>query len=377
MRERASTQDTPQQIAGNGHLTGNDEGSSELPLGRALAEPTIHPAIHRAFGALERSGARWALLRGESELASTSGDVDLLVARSDLPRVRDALAPLGYASLRAFGHGPHRFFVTYDEESDSWIKLDAVTELAYGRWHELETGAAADCLSRRRYVGLLALLARDDAFWTLLLHCMLDRGSFSVAQRERLLELADEASSAGPFAGAVEPVLPSRWRAEDLLGRVRAGDWTTLAGVAPELHASWLGRQAAGTRLRAVRNRALRRAGRTPLLRNRGLVVLVDPVDSRLAAEVGDRFFLPHRLVRAGESPAAAARSLAIARWHSAWGRLAVLERPTSGGVQPLLDRLLRSADLALGVDRTAARDRTDVATPLIWRSYARRRAGE
>lgn len=377
MRERASTPAVPQQIVGHGHLSGNDDWSSELPLSRALSSPAIHPAIHRALGALERSGACWALLRGESELASPSGDVDLLVARSDVPRLRDALAPLGFALLRAYGHGPHRFFVTYDGKSESWIKLDVVTELAYGRWHELATGAAADCLSRRRYVGPLALLARDDAFWTLLLHCMLDRASFSIAQRERLLELADEASSAGPFAAAVDHVLPSRWRTEDLLGRVRAGDWTTLAGVAPEVRATWLRRQPAGTRLRAVRNRVLRRAGKAPILRDRGLVVLVDPVDSRVAAEVGRRFFLPHRLVRAGESPAAAARSLAIARWHSAWGRLAVLERPPSGGVQPLLERLLRSADLALGVDRTAARDRTDVATPLIWRSYARRRAGE
>ena len=80
MRDRASTQDVPQQIVGHGHLSGNDDWSSELPLSRALSSPAIHPAIHRALGALERSGACWALLRGESELASTSGDVDLLVA---------------------------------------------------------------------------------------------------------------------------------------------------------------------------------------------------------------------------------------------------------------------------------------------------------
>jgi hypothetical protein len=366
MLDRASTQDLPADILG-----------SERQVGPVLDGPAIHPAIDRAFDALERSGVRWALLRGESELGSPDGDVDLLVARPDLRRLRDALARLGFAPLCAHGHGPHRFFVSYDEKSNGWIKLDVVTELAYGRWHELATSAAGGCLSRRRHIGTLALLAPDDAFWTLLLHCMLDRGSFSVAQRERLLELAEEASSAGPFAGAVDPVLPGRWRTHELLALARAGDWSMLAGAAPEVRAAWLRRRPAGTGLRALRNRGLRWAGRTPLLRERGLVVLVDPVDFRLATEVGDRFFLPHRLIRAGESPAAVARSLAVARWHSAWGRLAVLEVPASARVRPLLDRLLRSADLALVVDRRRAGDRTRAATELIWGSYVRKRAGQ
>jgi hypothetical protein len=361
MRNRAWTQDV----------------RSDLRLSPMLEEPAIHPAIDRALDALGRSGARWSLLRGESELASPDGDVDLLVARSDLPRLRDALAPLGYAPLRAYGHGPHRFFVAYDEKSDSWIKLDVVTELVYGRRHELETRAADGCLGRRRYVGALALLAPDDAFWTLLLHCMLDRGSFSAAQRERLLELAGEASSAGPFASAMAPVLPARWRADALLALASAGDWAKLADIAPEVHAAWIRRRPVGTRLRALRNRALRRAGGIPALRSQGLVVLVDPVNAGLAAAVGDRFFLRHRCVRAGESPAAVARSLAIARWHSAWGRLALPEPPASAAVRPGLDRLLRRAGLALPVDGQAASVPVRAATAHIWRSYVRQRAGK
>jgi hypothetical protein len=51
----------------------------------------VHPVLERAFGALDASQVRWCLLRGEAALADPPGDVDLLVAAADLPRLDTAL----------------------------------------------------------------------------------------------------------------------------------------------------------------------------------------------------------------------------------------------------------------------------------------------
>jgi hypothetical protein len=233
-----------------------DHAPTRLPPG----EQAIHPTVSRALEALERSNVHWCLLRGESDLASPEGDIDLLVAGGDMPRLHDALAPLGYLPLRAWGRGPHRFFVAYDEASARRVKLDVVTQLAYGRYQELPTAAAEGCLARRRYVGGLALLSPADAFWALLLHCMLDREAFSVAHRGRLLELAGEADCDTELGKIADAAFAERWGAATLLELVRAEDWTALTTVAKEGRATWADGRRLEPRLRVLVNRALRRA---------------------------------------------------------------------------------------------------------------------
>jgi hypothetical protein len=216
--------------------------------------------VGRALEALERSNVHWCLLRGESDLASPEGDVDLLVARGDLQRLRDALAPLGYLPLRAWGRGPHLFFVAYDEASARRVKLDVVTQLAYGRYQQLRTEAADGCLARRRYVGGLALLSPGDAFWALLLHCMLDREAFSAAHRERLLELAGDADCDIELANIADAVFAEGGGAATVLELVRAEDWTALTTIAKEGRSTWANGRRLEMRLRVLVNRALRRA---------------------------------------------------------------------------------------------------------------------
>jgi hypothetical protein len=230
------------------------------PTRLAPGAQTIHPAVSRALEALERSKVQWCLLRGESELASPEGDVDLLVTPGDMPRLRDALAPLGYLPLRAWGRGPHHFFVVHDEASARRIKLDVVTQLAYGRYQELRTAAAAGCLARRRYVGGLALLSPVDAFWALLLHCMLDREAFSGAHRRRLVELAGEADCDVELGNIADAAFAECGGAATVLELVRAEDWTALRTIAKEGRADRANGRRLEMRLRALVNRALRRA---------------------------------------------------------------------------------------------------------------------
>jgi hypothetical protein len=260
MPHRVRTQDDRRQVVEDGLQDRLTDVRGRTPTHPAPGEQAIHPAVSRALEALERANVHWCLLRGESDLASPEGDVDLLVARGDMPRLRDALAPLGYLPLRAWGRGPHRFFVADDEASASRVKLDVVTQLAYGRYQELRTAAAAGCLARRRYVGGLALLSPGDGFWALLLHCMLDRETFSAAHRERLLELAGEADSDTELGNIADAAFAEVGGAATVLELVRGEDWTALTTIAKEGRATRVNGGRLEMRLRVLVNRALRRA---------------------------------------------------------------------------------------------------------------------
>ena len=254
MPHRVRTQDDRRQIVEDTDV------SDHAPTRLAPGEQAIHPVVGRALEALERSNVHWCLLRGEADLSSPDGDVDLLVARGDLQRLRDALAPLGYVPLRAWGRGSHRFFVAYDEASARRVKLDVVTQLAYGRYQELRTAAAAGCLARRRHIGGLAVLSPGDAFWALLLHCMLDREAFPGAHRGRLLELAGEADCDVELGSIADAAFAEIGGAATLLELVRAGDWTALTTIAKEDRATRANGRRLDMRLRVLVNRAMRRA---------------------------------------------------------------------------------------------------------------------
>ena len=260
MPHRVRTQDDRRQVVQDGLQDRLTDVRGHSPIRLAPGEQAIHPAVSRALEALERSNVHWCLLRGESDLASPECDVDLLVARGDMARLRDALAPLGYAPLRAWGRGPHRFFVAYDDASARRVKLDVVTQLAYGRYQELRTAAAAGCLARRRYVGGLALLSPGDGFWALLLHCMLDREEFSASHRERLLELAREADSDTELGNSADAAFAEGGGAATVLELVREEDWTALTTIAKEGRATGVNGRRLDVRLRVLVNRALRRA---------------------------------------------------------------------------------------------------------------------
>jgi len=344
--------------------TGPTPGATAGPGG-----PKVQPTVARAFAALDRSGVSWALLRGEAELGAPAGDVDILCDRADLPRLEAALLPLGFGRLRTYGRGSHSFFLAYDGADDCWIKLDVVTDLSFGRYQELRLDAVAGCLERRRRVGRLTVLSADDAFWTLLLHHMLDPGTFSRAHRRALRELAVEASTEGSLAPALERVLSGGGYVTALLELTQAGDWTGLERLAPAVRAAWVRGRSRSVWARAVRNAFLRRAARLPPLCRSGLIIRTVASDSALASAVAGRWCLPHRLLGLGESRADAIRGLMAARWHAARGRLVVLDVPEPSSVPVFLDRLGGVRDFRSVVDVNSTRSLAD-AVARIWRLY-------
>lgn len=297
---------------------GHEAGGERIGTG-------VHPLLGEAFDALDRVGVAWCVLRGEHELDPPHGDVDVLVSRADRSRLRAALEDLGFAPLPARGRGSHSFFLGYHRPSDEWITLDFVTELSYGPYFALQTRAEGGCLQRRRRQGHLFVLAPDDAFWTLLLHCLLDKGGFAPHHAARVRELAPAASASGPLASVIASAAPRGWPPERLREAARAGDWARLEELSPRLARKWARRQA-GPVIRRMATRRLQRATEKFVVwrHRRGLsTALLGPDGtgkSTLAREVADDFCFPATTVYMGLWQAADDPSRP--RWRS-WLRVA------------------------------------------------------
>jgi len=192
--------------------------------------------------ALDGAGVRWCLLR-------SGADLDVLVHAADVELLRTALT--GFSEQRRWGRRPHRFFVSGE------TKLDVVTELAFGRRHELRTDAADDVLARRVRVSGVALPAAADRFWALLLHELLDRRQIRRADELRALARQGPVDD-GPLIALVER---SGWSAGRIGALAAGGRFDELRPFADALRAHWPG-SSLGAAARGGVRAALRRADR-------------------------------------------------------------------------------------------------------------------
>jgi thymidylate kinase len=266
----------------------------------------LHPELAVLFGAFDREGLSWCVLRGETELIAPAGDVDLLVADGDRPRMGRIAQDLGFARVPAWGYGSHAFFLKYEESGGIWIKLDVVTELAFGPGFSLATGAEMDCLAQRQRVQGIPVPADADAFWALLLHRLLDKkGAVGARDAHRLAELAGAVGGDGPLVRFVDSVCPPGWSAERMVGEVERGNWNGLAQLAPSLVAVWRQRRRTDVSRRMIANSLRGWLGKwLGLSRRRGLgVALLGPDGagkSTLASEIERSFYFPVRSVYMG-----------------------------------------------------------------------------
>jgi hypothetical protein len=266
---------------------------------------TSHPTLAALFHALDAEGIVWCLLRGEDELDLPGKDVDLLVAGAQMPGFRRVAARLGFASVPAWGYGSHAFLVSYDASRDAWIKLDIVTELAFGANYALATGAEAECLGRRQRADSGWALAEDDAFWTLILHRLLDKGSIGARDAARLPALAEAAQTHSTLARLVESLCPPDWSAGRIVAAARRNEWASLSALAPALTAAWRERRRIDVRRRAIAN-ALRRCSGKALRvsRRQGVRVALLAPDgagkTTLRQGIERTFYFPVRSVNMG-----------------------------------------------------------------------------
>jgi hypothetical protein len=224
----------------------------------ARAEPAIDARVRGIFEALEDRQVEWALLRGADQLSRPTGDVDILVHPDVAPQLDAVFASAGFAPLPARGHGTHRFYVSYDSSRDAWLEFDVVTDVAFGRHHELKTSLGPALLARTRRLGGLVILGEGDAFWHLLLHHLLGEGSRIPARRmETLVTLAGEDTNAGPLATLVRDLRPDI--ADEIPASVSAADWDAVASKGAELRQRWRRGNSLRARLRVVVSRVQRR----------------------------------------------------------------------------------------------------------------------
>jgi thymidylate kinase len=307
------------------------------------AEIDDRPLTRRVLAALDDAGVTWALLRG----STGGGDVDVLVETSHLATTAAVLDGHGFLPLPAYGRGTHRFFLGLDTDTGSWVEFDVVTDLSFGRRTEFRTAAAPACLARRRRVDGVWVLRPEDEFWTLLLHCVLDKGGFADRHLRRVRALAASASWDSPL---VRSLPPGVGRAA-LRGHRDALRGPAAAPAGPSIARAWWRAEPVAV-ARAYGSAAALRLVERPLQawgRRGASVALLGPDGSgksTLAAGLADRFYFPVRTVYMGlwpraETPARPMRTvLAIARrpllvWarylaalrHRATGRLVVFDR--------------------------------------------------
>jgi thymidylate kinase len=310
----------------------------------ALPAGTIHPLLASAFAALDEAGVEWCLLRGGANLADPSGDVDLLVAPGSMGAVDRVFGTLGARRHRSWGRGSHRFFVTYDARSDRWLKFDFVSELAFDARQAVIGPPPDGVLGRREHAGVVWEPSIVDAFWLLLLHCMLDKAAFSPRYRSELAELAGSALDGAPELRTwLAGLSPERWGEGQIVDAVRDGRWDQLLAVGRAIRRASARRDPASFATRTVGAIALRRASRLvgPLAGRPAVIALIGPdgtgkssVARRLAQwwPGGGRVVYLGVYARGfGGGPFRRAWHLARARiatwYHVRRGRLVVLDR--------------------------------------------------
>jgi len=336
----------------------------------ASAGSGIAPAVAAALAALDAAAIPWLHLRGA--LDGSAGDIDLLVDPAALGRVDAALAPAGFRRMPSIGYASHRFWLAFERETGRWLKLDVVTELAYGPGGALGAAPAAGPLRRRTPDGPVMRATPDDRFWSLLLHVCLDRPGPTAAHAAELAGLAAAALPDGQLGSVV-----ASWAGSAASTRALQ----LAAAPAPDAAAyRRLGRRllrgaVRAHPLRVVRRRTIAAVGRAAsrlfvATRRPGIAVALLGPDgagkSTLAAALSEAFPVPGRqrylgLYGAGsETPRGL--GLAVRAWRMVRARLATTWDVRRGRVVVLDRHPLDAVAARKGGRRAAVRRRLLVA---------------
>jgi hypothetical protein len=223
-----------------------------------------HPVLADLFAALDREAIGWVLLRTPSNPELPDGDVDLLVAAAAAPGLRRVAEEHGFVALPGYGRAPNLILLRYHQRSDHWLILDVATSVAFDHDRVVLAGLADAVLARRRRDGPAWVPDAADAFWLLVLRCLLDKRTVPPHYARRLRDGAVDAG--GPLAAA----LARGMDVEALRAAAAAGDWDALLARAAEARSVLQTRPS----LRARGSRAARWARRPLLLpRRRGVSV--------------------------------------------------------------------------------------------------------
>lgn len=192
--------------------------------------------LEQAFAAFDDRGVRWGLLCGAADLVTADRDVDLLVSVEDLTALEDVVFDLGGVRLPGWLVRQHRFYWFRPPRlRRPGLMLDVVTTLSYGRARQLPTDFTATALDSRVPRGGHYELTPTDTFWTVMLHCLLDKGRFSEQRIGDLRTALPDLVSGSDAEEVVSAQCPEGWSTERLVECVGREDWEALKGLAASL----------------------------------------------------------------------------------------------------------------------------------------------
>jgi thymidylate kinase len=278
------------------------------------------------FAGLDERGVNYALQRGFEDLSKSSRnrEVDLLVAPAHLPLLAGVLAEKGFTEIPPWGHAPHHFFVTYHANSDTWLKLDVVTDLRHGKSsRHLRVDIVDHCLRYRLRRDVTYVPASEDEFIMLLVHCLINKGCFQPAKKQRLRELRRGFEVHKTGARAAEQVnrhLAPAITWDEIVRAIDAEDWESVVKRRPRLVRQLFWRDPLKTSWRYLSQRLKRRL--RPVLfafRRRGLTIALLAPDgagkTTLARELTREPFLQARLIYMGTNVEASTVGLPTTKW--------------------------------------------------------------
>jgi thymidylate kinase len=314
----------------------------------------MHKLLLHTFEALEQENIPYCILRDGDRMHeyANGGEVDLLIPETHMRQLKSLLRRFGFAKVSAWGHAPHHFFVAYHNNSDCWIKLDVVTEVAYGNpAHALHTTLADNCLQYRRRCGFVQIPSPADEFVTLLLHCVLDKGYVTAHRGERLQMLCDQVEDEIYISQLLEQYWSPTSSWPVLSDLVKDGDWTSLLDQREAVANRLARREPVATVGRRIRDRLLRKMQRgagylQPRTPSVALLAPDGAGKSTLAHGLVGNFYFPVRLLYMGlyqnkrGSEGKKIKGLGLARnLTKQWQRYAVSRHYRASGKLVIFDR--------------------------------------
>ncbi|MEO6987988.1 MAG: hypothetical protein ABI239_05000 [Aquihabitans sp.] len=296
-----------------------------------------------------------AVIRPPARDGRSHLEVDVLVAPKHRVAFERLLLEHGLRHRQAWGRRPHRFYVApvadpAGELPIDWLKVDLVTDLAFGPLHELRSGTAVRCLAARSEEDRRsARLSPADELLALLLHVTLDRASIRDRDLTRMVDMATLVDEPGAMATPkLTGPLGERWWPA-LIAAARRGDCDQLQLLADQARGVMVYGHRVEVAWRRETSKVLRHSTKvlTAVCGRGSLVAFVGPDGTgktTLTQALGNTAGMPARVLYGGTYPSTTRQSslpgLTTARvitrllhtrvqvtWHRARGRLVILDR--------------------------------------------------